>query len=358
MSNTISQYHKIILIYVGIIILTSIIFIYFKHKEEREKLREKFSFDDIGKVFNPNQNGVSDAFKQAGDALDPQNIIDNILKPLQPIIDFFKFVPSRLNHVKNSTEDITNGIRTGWNNLGTSIKQGGDDIIDFFPLIDKFLNRYLKLRLDCTFDKMNNFRKCYGYYMLDLIGGFIYFITVKLPVLIIGLIIGCDLMPYVNMGWDVIYCADDFIFSILNFHFAHWPNGVLDDCYLCTDLPPQPGFIDQMNKTHADFYSLYPDAKTLAKDPNHRTIPNLMNEPTANFEQAKVRFQAAIEPDYNDDYNRYVDNQIAQLTNTYGVSTQTSPNKYERVLESPATLNTDGYERHSLTENLAKLANQ
>jgi hypothetical protein len=272
MGNTISQYHKIILIYVGIIILTSIIFIYFKHKEEEERRREGNFFDDISNTINDIKNFVND------------------------ITRFFRSIPGRVSNFSKAFDKVGKGLKTSWLNLGLSLNEAGDNVGAFFPLIGKYFNNYLASRLKCSFEKMGKFKPCFKYYLLELIGEILYSIIVRLPAFILHLITGIDVNSQIDIVWNVIYWVDDIIYDLINYHIAHWSDEILNECYLCEGLYPLPNFEYQINKIHADFKSMEPDNQTRDPksryyDPNHRTIPNLMSEPGQHFTDAANSFK-------------------------------------------------------------------
>jgi len=352
---------------VGIILLTSIIFGYFKYEEEREKLREGNFFDDPGgairDIFNPigediKNSVTNDILKPITDLINKvkDDIIKKILEPIQPIIDFLKYIPNRQRKLTASINSITEGIKIGWTNLGASLKVANDDIDGFFPLIGKFFNHYLASRLKCSFEKMGNFKKCFKYYLCELVGEMLYSIIVRLPLFLINLIVGYDLTPQVNMGWDVLYTIDDFLYEMFHYHFMKWSDDIMDQCYLCSDIYPMPGFIEQMNRIHADFNETDPDFRTLKKDPNHRTIPNLMNEPAAKFAQSKIEMDAVYRKDYDDRTDAYVQNDIDKLAKTSThPSTEASPDFQPYPVETKAILQQGNYVRHSLADDFASL---
>jgi len=278
--------HKVITCYIGIVFITSGFYIYFKNLERKrqlEAMREgMISLDDIGNFFSNFPNMISNALSG----------------PLQPIInlvneieDFFSSIPRRLQNVNNGFEDIGRAFLLEFKNLGASLEMGYDDISGFFaliptvfPFLGRFFTQYIGPRIMCGVKKVGNFRYCFLYYILEIIGQTIYSIWVRLPLFLILTLVGIDLMPYVDMIWEFIDCIDIFFYSAIGFHIFRWSDDVMDRCFECRGLQPLPEFPtkpfnDQISKIDTDFST---------------TIPNLLKQPADLFKRAGSDFQAVF----------------------------------------------------------------
>jgi hypothetical protein len=176
--------NKVIVSYIGIIFITSGIYVYFNGA--RTKIREGMGLNDIGRFFD----SIGDFFSHFPDML---------AKPFKPVMDFiskvssfFATIPSRIKSVDRGFEDIGQGIKLEFVNLGKALRIGGDDIGGFlglipsiFPYMKEYFIQYVWPRLTCSVQKVKDFRYCFIYYVAELIGQIIYSIHVRLPLFIL-----------------------------------------------------------------------------------------------------------------------------------------------------------------------------
>lgn len=331
--------HKIIISLIGIIIITSIIQIIFKVKM---KVQEGLSTKEIGRRLNRAFEGdkIKGAFEKAfdknnmkrafEDAFNP--ILDKLKSGFDPMIKgFTKFIDEVNNIIHNiipqigkdfqwAGEDIGNGIKLEFTNLGIGLKTGFQDVFEYIGLfklvfiyIDDFFKKYIGSRINCGLEKIGNLRTCFIFYFMDMIGHIIYYVLVKMPIWIIKLITNgyVDLQPSVNLGTDMINCVDDFIYGTIGYHIIHYPQWVLDKCYLCTkikDIPafPVKSFKDQAHKLNIDW---------------NKAIPELLDQPKLLFNDAGKQLKAAF--NFKDPSSKPFDDSVLQSFNEirrkYGV---------------------------------------
>jgi len=89
--------------------------------------------------------------------------------------------------------------------------------------------------------------------MLEAIGQILY-LPVRIFVYFVEHYTGCPIQPQVDNVWEMIYCVDDNIKELCGYSMIHYPQFVLDMCYLC-DVEPMPtfpkqDFVNQCNKIH------------------------------------------------------------------------------------------------------------
>jgi len=256
--------HKIIICYIGIILITAIIFIL---KIQPEPTQEGMSLNDIGKTLG-----------------NIRSFFTNITKDL-------KQLPIRVNKFLSSFDTLGKALNSEFTNIGAALKLGGDDIGGFFeliltifPYLGKFFSQYLGPRINCGIEKIGNLNYCFFYYFMNMLGETLYTIFVRGPIFLIKLVSGFDLNPIAIMLWDGIYCMDDFLYGMFGYHFIKWSDEIMDKCFLCKNLKSMPvfdtqGFNDQIAKIKTDY-------KT--------NIPKLLNEPVTIFKQAGSEFKSVF----------------------------------------------------------------
>lgn len=183
-----------------------------------------------------------------------------LMKPLQPLMDFFETVkrafetvPGRLNNLGNSFKGFGRGIELEFVNIGKSLDLGFSDIFNVVGTIG-----------ECGIKSLTNLRSCMIWYIMDFIGTTLYSIFVKLPVFIIYTVTGFSIQSYIDQIHCVLETIDSMLFELTCFHIFHYPEWVIDMCYTCK-------FQEQVDKVNLDW---------------KKTIPDLMNQPNAVFNNA------------------------------------------------------------------------
>lgn len=220
--------YKICIALVCIVIITQGLFMVF---QKHNKIIEA-GFSDIpkhldpgqngiGAALDPNQNGLNDAFATAfdpkkngfGKMFDPnQNGFSKTFTGISNSI--FNYVDSEYNAQIDNTDNV-------FILLSTFFKK---TLNDFF--ID-FLGSYWA----CFMKFLKNLSRCIIYYSLQSIGYLLY-LPFKL------LIWMFCLQSYEKSVWDGIYEIDDGFACFTGFHFAKFPEGVIQDCYTCKVKDP------------------------------------------------------------------------------------------------------------------------
>jgi len=250
-------------------------------------------------------DAVSDFFnKTVKDELD--KVMDPIMKPLNDIFkqvkditDIFKTIPDRIKSISGGFDDLGNAVPQAFGVLGSNLKAGfagfdktfidsfaklGTDFKDggklinagvsdevdvintevgglfadigkfiasfkkVFQYIHDFFSDFVMSYIKCGMTKIHNIHKCFFYYILEAIGQLLY-LPARIVIYVINLYAGIDLQEIVDEIWNFIYNIDDIIKSIIGFSLIHYPQDVLDSCYLCKVSPmpkfPKQDFIDQ-----------------------------------------------------------------------------------------------------------------
>lgn len=237
-----------------------------KNSDEKKKLEEDYQsleYEPYQKVegFRSNPKIV--------EGLDiGKEIIKSLSKPFKPVIDFFakvkkafEDIPKRAKRFGNAFKYVGDGIKLEFVNLGKSLDLGFNDLFDVVGTLG-----------GCSITYLKNFRSCIIWYIFDCIGTTLYAAFVELPVFVILQLSGIKLQPMVDMIHCFINEMDAICYKYTCFHFIHFPDWVIRDCYSCH-------FQDKVDK--------------LAKDWT-KTIPDLLNEPAKKFAQAKSNFEASF----------------------------------------------------------------
>lgn len=176
---------------------------------------------------------LKNAFKPVGEA---------ILGPLQPMINFFKNIPTygdgikkRFSYIKDGFDDIFNGIGDEFNGLGEGLELGVSDIGKFLEFIFIFLASYLS----CGIYFLTNLKGCIFYYLVEAFGQILY-----LPVRLIVnffLLFKLNLQPTVDKIWTGLEKLDKVVYKYAKFHIIHYPHSVRQRCYVCKRLRVDSG---------------------------------------------------------------------------------------------------------------------
>jgi hypothetical protein len=246
-----------------------------------------------------NNKEIEDGLKDAGNKIKGA-VVDPLLGPLEQIGNFFKQVGGFLNSIPKRFEalgfafqDVGDGIKMEFENLGKSLKMGAIDIFDVVEEAGK-----------CTINFFTNFRTCILWYILDWIGSTIYSIFVKLPVTIIHLITGIDAQSYVD---DVRYLLEKVDKKCVEWtchHCFHFPDWVIEKCYSCQLLKKRIETINYdfgtgkgtsyNNECGEPKMDNTRNSKNESGTYKHNTIPGLLNQPDYKFKNAGHHFRQAV----------------------------------------------------------------
>ena len=218
--------------------------------EINRKLKNAFSVKGIKDTFDKPVNDIKDAIMK------PINEIIDIVKSID---DAFKSIPERAKMFRHAFENVGEGIKLEFINIGESLDIGFKDIFSF-----------IRAAGDCGVKYVTNLRSCMIWYILDLIGTTIYNIFVVLPVFIVKFITGFNLQPYVDLVHKYIDILDSYFkYFTCGDSFLHFPPWVIKLCYSC---------------------DLEREIKKIDRDWNE-TIPKLLNEPAGVFDFAGKQFK-------------------------------------------------------------------
>jgi len=193
-------------------------------------------FDDLHQVYVDNTTGYSGSLGEVDDIIpDIPNIpqldiglpfpLDLITAPIELIVNFFI---EKLNMY-----------------------------IDFFNMIITLIETVI-FYAACSFTLLINFFTvpCLFWYLLNLVLTILY-----LPFAFIFWLIGItDIVD--DYIWGPIYIADGLLHDFTGFHFAHFPDSIINGCYSCPAEFSVMGtssfsWIGDMFKTAFDFYPKY-----------------------------------------------------------------------------------------------------
>ena len=249
--------HKLIISYIGIILITSLLWMYFKKQDQiqyqkQAKIQEGFNFNDIvvkpiKKSFN---DGIVKPLKNAAE--------DTIKKPLQTFLNFFKDIQDAFHAMSVASNDLDKAL----NFLFT---QGAYDFADLSKTTWDVTETTYKHVLTSTISVWNCVTKvwqnrtyCFGIYAFTLIGYTFYYLFVGLPVYLIDLLSG----GFLNVQSTIDAMFDILQFTIMDI-FGDTVTLIHNRCFSC-DIIPIPKIsaapiIDSANKMKYDFNNDIPN---------------------------------------------------------------------------------------------------
>lgn len=228
-----------------------------------DSFQEGLSTSDFTNAFKKG-GSIEKTFKKGGSIEKGlQDPLEKIKKFIDDVKRAFEIIPERFKHLNRAFKKVGEGIRLQFKNLGKSLKIGFDDIFDLFDTLGK-----------CGIKTLRNLPKCMIWYVLDCIGTTLYSVFVKLPVFMIRILTGFNMQPFVDGINCIIRYIDGLYFKLTCYHFIHFPDWVIKDCYTCD-------FQDKVDKINKDWL---------------RTIPKLLNAPRKKFLQSETHFKKFIEP--------------------------------------------------------------
>lgn len=255
-----------------------------------------FSKDDWDKAFDPKKNGIASGVESGiNESFDKiikpiqDWIQENVVVPVETIVDYVDDFENLINKyvidpITNEFNNIVNKLRkvadfiieikTRFIKLGDSIVQFGTAIGDTFVTIFEAIQteavnigNLIYGGGKCLVHFTENFRSCFIYWILDAIGELIYSLFVLLPIWFIEAITGLNIMYYLDKLKDIIEYIDSVIFKNLKFSFIHYPQSILNDCYLCNGVDFNKMVTtlnDDNSKIRGSFQKLEADYETAA----------------------------------------------------------------------------------------------
>ena len=200
-------------------------------------------FNDIGDFVNSIPKAldkvVTDVKNALNDALDAmKNVIMAPLKGIDEMIDDFEKLiclletfPGRISNILYGFDSVFQGIGEQFELIGKAAERGFDETATLTNYSFIFFNSYLK----CFMKFLKNMHKCFFFYIVDVVGKFLY-LPVRVVMWLSKTLLGFDLYPTEKKIWEGMEYIDSVIFSIFHFHVIHFPKSVRDDCYTCIRL--------------------------------------------------------------------------------------------------------------------------
>ena len=213
---------KITICYIGIIILTSIVFLYYKNK--RSILEGARGSDPIKKLLKPIMQPINDA--KAG----------------------VKKIQTKFKSLGNGFAKVGKGIGKIFMGVPGAATVGANDVGGLSSSIGDYINKlfvqFLGPGIECGFQKIADFNYCAKFYFTNLIGETLYSIFIGLPIftikLFLGETFGNNIEQVLNIIWDGVICIDDFVFAAVGYHIVRWSDEIQDKCFLCNKMKPAP----------------------------------------------------------------------------------------------------------------------
>jgi hypothetical protein len=152
--------------------------------------------------------------------------LDDFTKPFRQIGDFFKMIGKlgeRIARFARSFIEFGEGAMLMIKNLG---EIAVITIGDVFQLCwDSFA---------CFLTFITNFRQCIVFWVLDFVLHLLKSLFLTFPLYVIQVLTDLDLQEYVDMivEW-VLVPIDELCYDTIGYHFMHFPDWVIRDCYTC-----------------------------------------------------------------------------------------------------------------------------
>ena len=271
--------HKFIICYIGIIIITSIIFIYFNEKSQVQE--GLLGIPGTESVKTPKAPSTDSIGKSILDGLKP--ILDDVTTPFQPLISIvnevgedLKQIPARLELIGHSLVTFGKAFESTFVNPGKSVGILGKDVGNvigstwnavFQNFLHDFFGIYIGSLVICFYEKLKSLPSCFGIYVVKTIGYITYYMFIGMPVYMLDLFTGGMLNLQATI--DKLYAL---IVDVVMFFFSERLNQIYKKCFYCP-VPPMPIFNpDKINDA----------VNTITYDVN-KTIPDLMNDIKANY---------------------------------------------------------------------------
>ena len=166
---------------------------------------------------------------------------------IKKAFNVFNEIGNRMRRLKTDLDDIGTGIKHEILGVGEGLELGATDITHLIEYVFVFVGSYI----NCGVHFMKNFKTCFMYYLVEIIGQILY-LPVRLLIFMIYIVGGGDIQPYVDKGWEWAEKADSYVFNYGQFHIIHFPKSIREKCYVCRRLK-QSALARQSNKVKYDF---------------------------------------------------------------------------------------------------------
>jgi hypothetical protein len=212
---------------------------------------------DIGGMFKTVIDGIVNIGNVVGNAFTnfwskvTSWFTDNIIKPAKQawdqVKDFFRAIGAKFEQLGRAMGDIIGAIGLMFADIGMAIKTEGENIGNFIYGGGK-----------CFMQFSNNFRRCMLFWLIDGLFEMIYGIILLICWSIEGAT-GLNIMKWLNKFKNMTSKIDSKLKKILGFSLMHYPDSVINDCYICKGVDftrMVDKFNDGNNKIKGDFQRL------------------------------------------------------------------------------------------------------
>jgi len=149
---------------------------------------------------------------------------------LGKLLNFMITLPARIANLVVGTTNILLGIAATTAHLGQIIPIVFLDWLNMLGLIFEFVKTYSI----CTVYFIANAKKCFLYYIIEMIG-FLLYMPVNIMLFVLKTM-GMNLYPYEKKIWKGLEQLDHIIVGMAGFHIIYWPKSIRDDCFNCKRL--------------------------------------------------------------------------------------------------------------------------
>jgi len=146
-------------------------------------------------------------------------------------VNFFKELGARFRDLGLGVTNVFKGVGEEFEGVieGTGILI--EDILDF--VITSYV--FLGSNMICGIYFLGNIKECIIYYILQMIGTFLY-LPVRIFVWFFKTINIVDLQPVLDKIWEIMEKIDIIIYKYCKFHIIHFPKSVREKCFVCKRL--------------------------------------------------------------------------------------------------------------------------
>lgn len=192
--------------------------------------------NSIPRALNKIVRDVKDALNDALDAMKnvimkPLKGIDEMISDFEKLICLLETFPDRISNILYGFDSVFQGIGEQIELIGIAAERGFDETATLTNYSFIFFNSYLK----CFMKFLTNMHKCFFFYIVDVVGKFLY-LPIRVVMWLSKTLLGFDLYSTEKKIWKGIEYIDSVIFSIFHFHVIHFPKSIRDDCYTCIRL--------------------------------------------------------------------------------------------------------------------------
>lgn len=235
--------HKLIISYIGIILITCLLWMYFK--KQQGKIQEGLKMPNFDKIIvKPIKKGFNDGIVKP-----LENTAKNAVKPL---LNFFKDIRNAFKEMTVASNDLNKALDFLFTQGGKDFADIGKKTWDVTEITFKDIWISTVSVMDCIAKVSINIPSCFGFYIGHLTGYILYYLFIGLPIYLIYLMSGgfLDLEPTINDIFSLFA-------NITMDSFGDQIKSVTSKCYTCKIIPmpkiSAAPIIDAAQKMNYDF---------------------------------------------------------------------------------------------------------